>query len=298
MHPQTKADPAGAKAQKTVLITGASSGFGKGFVGELLGRGWNVVAALRDAEKRRPLFSDEQARFGKRLQLVELDVTSTSDRQKLKSWIEKNLGGKLDGLINNAGFGVTGALEDLSEEQIRHQMEVNFFGVALLTKDLLPYLRATRGRVIQISSVAGFSSFPLNALYCASKHAVEGLTETIQYELAPHGVQVCLVEPGGFSTPFKVSRVLGEHSTDPRSPYFKFTEQFETVLKNPPRFAFGDPHVVVHAVGKLADRRRMPLRIRCGIDSKLVFLVRSLFPGALGTRLIAWGFQKIMDRVK
>jgi NAD(P)-dependent dehydrogenase (short-subunit alcohol dehydrogenase family) len=285
-------------ATKTVLITGASSGFGRGFVSELLGRGWTVVAALRDAEKRRSLFSDELKQYGDRLQLVDLDVTSDADRKRAHAWIDAKLDGKLDCLINNAGYGITGALEDLSEEQIRYQFEVNFFGVALLTKELLPCLRAAKGRVIQLSSVAGFSSLPLNSMYCATKHAIEGLTETMQYEVLPLGVQVCLVEPGGFATPFKASRVLGEHSLDSASPYFDFTRRFEKLLTNPPKFAFGDPQVVIRKVGRLADRRRLPLRVRCGKDSNLAFIVRSLLPGEWGPRVLRWSFQSIISRIK
>ena len=109
---------------------------------------------------------------------------------------------KLDALVNNAGYGLFGVFEELSEDLIRKQMEVNFFGCVLLTQALLPSIRATRGVILNLSSMLGFFAPPMSSLYCASKFAIEGWSESLHFELAPHGVRVVLIEPGSFNTQF------------------------------------------------------------------------------------------------
>ena len=178
---------------KTVLITGTSSGFGRQLAPRFLNAGWTVIATLRDASKRSDLFAADLAKSPGRLFVLSLDVARENERVAAAGFIDRQFEGKLDCLVNNAGFGLFGALEDLSEDQIRRQMEVNFFGLVLLSRSLLPHLRRARGRIINITSALGYLGMPLTSLYCASKFAVEGLSESLYYELKPHGVQVAIV---------------------------------------------------------------------------------------------------------
>src|SRR5437868_4806455 len=204
---------------KTVLITGTSTGFGHALVPRFLNVGWTVLATMRNAESRQDLYKDEAAKTADRLFIINLDVAAAEDRAAVAQFIDNRFDGRLDCLVNNAGFGLFGALEDVSEAQIRNQMEVNFFGLVLLTRQLLPHLRRARGRIINVSSVLGYTGMPLSALYAASKFAVEGLSESLDYELRPHGVQVAIVEPGGFRTGFRSNLAYGEKSFDESSAY-------------------------------------------------------------------------------
>lgn len=177
-----------APAARRVLITGCSSGFGRVMATEFLSRGWEVVATARD-----PARVDLPAH--PRLRVARLDVTRAEDREGLDL-------DRLDCLVNNAGYALFGALENLDEDQLRAQMDTNFLGAVLLTRRVLPLLRASRGSVVNISSVMGWMTFPLSSAYCASKFAMEGWAEALAFELEPHGVRIHLVEPGGHRTAF------------------------------------------------------------------------------------------------
>jgi NAD(P)-dependent dehydrogenase (short-subunit alcohol dehydrogenase family) len=185
---------------RRALVTGSSTGIGRLAVSELLRRGWSVLATMRRADERRDLFAEELAANPGTLEVMSLDVADAGERAAVAAHVMET--GVLDCLINNAGYGLFGALEDLSEEQLRRQFEVNFFGAALLTRDLLPALRRCGGSVLLVSSVLGRTGFPLTSGYCASKYALEGLGEALYYELQPLGVRVGIVEPGGRRTRF------------------------------------------------------------------------------------------------
>lgn len=203
---------------RTIVITGATSGFGKGLVKEFLRNGDRVIATGRNLSQRREILLDERVLAQGRLIEKDLDVTSDEQRQEFAKYCRQELG-HVDILVNNAGYGVFGALEDLDEAQIRQQFEANFFGLALITQSLLPLLRHGKGRIINLSSVLGLMGMPLTSMYCASKYAVEGLTESLHYELAPYNVQVCLVEPGSFPTGFGAHLNWGAHSQSPGSAF-------------------------------------------------------------------------------
>lgn len=280
---------------KTALITGASSGFGRELAAALLDRGWTVAATLRGAERRRDLFAADAARHGSRLHVLSLDVTDSQERRKAAAYVGSVLGG-LDCLVNNAGYGLFGALEDLSEEQLRRQLDVNFLGAVLLTRDLLPHLRARRGRIINVSSVLGFCGFPLTSAYCASKFALEGFSEALHYELRPHGVQVCVVSPGAFRTRFGSNVVWGERSSDSGSVYAAQTANYKR-MKQRMSSGPGNPSApVVRRIARLAEARRMPLRVRVGRDSQLTHFVRRLLPQGLSTGLLGRAFDTMLSK--
>jgi NAD(P)-dependent dehydrogenase (short-subunit alcohol dehydrogenase family) len=184
------------KMKKTVLITGASSGFGRATVRLFHQKGWNVIATMRSPEKETELSAING------VLVIRLDVT---DKHSISEAVNAGIRqfGQIDALVNNAGFGTLGALEAASEEVIRQQFEVNFFGLIEVTKAILPGMRAHKaGVIINVSSVGGRVTFPFCTLYHATKFAVEGLTESLQYELNPLGIRLKVVEPGGYKTDF------------------------------------------------------------------------------------------------
>ncbi|MDB4968634.1 MAG: SDR-family protein [Myxococcales bacterium] len=259
---------------RTSLVTGSSSGFGRGLVSALLARGWKVYATLRDADARAGDFAADREAHGDRLVLLALDVTDGAQRDAVARRVAAD--GSLDCLVNNAGYAQFGALEDLDEAQLRRQLEVNFFGAALLTRALLPALRAARGSVLNVSSVFGFSGFPLTGAYCASKYALEGLSESLYYELAPHGVRVGLVEPGGFRTRFGASVEWGHAENAVYGAQTRGYRKLHAKIGARPNGT--PPDAVIATLVRLAEARRVPLRTVVGRDALATALLQRLVP--------------------
>ena len=181
---------------KTILITGTSSGLGRSTAKLFQAKGWNVIATMRNPEKESELTQLEHTL------VTRLDV---QDPQSIQSAVAAGLArfGRIDALINNAGYGAYGPLEATPPEKIRRQFDVNVLGLLATTQALLPHFRANRsGTIVNISSVGGRITFPLGTLYHATKFAVEGLSEALHYELAAFGVRVKVIEPGGIKTDF------------------------------------------------------------------------------------------------
>lgn len=278
---------------RIVLITGSSTGFGRLLVKPFLSAGWTVLASLRNAQRASELFAEEMRTFKDRLVALPLDVTRGEDRAAAAEYIANHFDGRLDCLVNNAGFGVFGPLEEISEAQIREQMEVNFFGAVLLTRQLLPQLRAAQGRVINISSVLGYSTLPMASMYCASKFALEGLSESLYYELQPHGVQVAIVEPGGFRTNFADNQQWGSVSAN--SPYHAQVEAFTRFRARRAAQPGRSPEPVIDAVLRLATMKTMPLRVRCGKDAMGTWALKRLLPERLQAMLFSAAFRRLFS---
>ena len=273
---------------RRVLITGASTGIGRLAVSELLRRGWSVLATLRRADQRRELFADDLAAHPGALEVMSLDVADAGERARVVSHVMET--GALDCLINNAGYGLFGALEDVSEEQLRRQLEVNFFGAALLTRDLLPALRRCGGSVLLVSSVLGRAGFPLTGGYCASKFALEGLGEALYYELAPLGVRVGIVEPGGRRTNFGDNVEWAEGASES---YREVTAAYRGLLDRVRgRRGKRSAESVVDALVRLAEARRVPLRTRVGGDAAAMNVAGALLPERTRTRLFGAMFRR------
>ncbi|MDE2803211.1 MAG: oxidoreductase [Chloroflexota bacterium] len=180
---------------RTVLVTGASAGIGKATVEKLLGEGYAVYAAARRVEQMRDL--EEQGAV-----VLGMDVTREEDLVAAVDRIAAERGG-VDVLVNNAGFGLFGPVEDITLDEARYQFEVNLFGLARLTQLVLPYMREQgAGRIVNVSSVAGKMYTPLGAWYHATKHALEGWSDCLRWELKPFGIDVVIIEPGLISTEF------------------------------------------------------------------------------------------------
>jgi NAD(P)-dependent dehydrogenase (short-subunit alcohol dehydrogenase family) len=275
-----------ARDVRVVLVTGCSSGFGRAMVPAFLENGWHVLATLRGVAERGPALVAEGERHPGRLLVVSLDVTR-DDQRRAAVAAARARWGRLDCVVSNAGQALWGALEDVTPEELRAQMEVNFLGAALLVRDALPLLRAAGGRIILISSLFGRAGFPLSSAYCASKFALEGFGAAIREELRPHGVQVAVVEPGRHRTGFAGRAAWGERSASARSPYAAQSAAFAELTR---AFAAspGPPAVrVASAVVALAERRRMPARVRVGRDTRLAHLMRRCLPERLADALWA-----------
>jgi NAD(P)-dependent dehydrogenase (short-subunit alcohol dehydrogenase family) len=178
------------------FITGASRGLGRSFAHTALQDGDRVAATARDTSSLQELVADH----GEAILPIELDVT---DRDACFAAVRRahERFGRLDVVVNNAGYGVSGAIEELSEEQARRQIEVNLFGALWVTQAALPVLRAQRsGWIVQVSSIGGLAAFPLTGIYHASKWGLEGFSETLRQEVEPFGIRVLMVEPSGFRT--------------------------------------------------------------------------------------------------
>jgi NAD(P)-dependent dehydrogenase (short-subunit alcohol dehydrogenase family) len=177
--------------KQTVLITGTSSGFGKTSAKYFAARGWNVIATMRqpEAEKDLQLIPD--------ILVTKLDVTDTATISKA---VETGIArfGRIDAVINNAGFGLFGLFETTPVEKVREQFEVNLFGVMNVIRELLPHFRKNKqGLILNVSSGAGVFALPMISFYCASKFALEGFSESLSYELASQNIRVKIIEPGG-----------------------------------------------------------------------------------------------------
>jgi len=212
---------------KNVIVTGSSSGIGKEISLILARNGYNTFATMRNLNKSSDLRSIAENEKISTLQFEQLDVT---DEQSVQTAIRniQNKAGKIDILINNAGYGLVGAFEDTSIAEIKQQYETNFFGLIRTTQAVLPLMRMQKsGLIINISSGVGRFGIPTLSAYSSSKFALEGLSESLSYELEPFGIRTVLIEPGVIKTNFFSSSILAQRSLDPNSPYADFMKDME-----------------------------------------------------------------------
>jgi NAD(P)-dependent dehydrogenase (short-subunit alcohol dehydrogenase family) len=220
------------KAQNVALVTGSSSGIGFETSLMLARNGFNTCASMRNLEKSKDI-TQIASKEKLRLQVVQLDVIDDkSVREAIDKVVEENK--RIDVLVNNAGYGLLGALEDLSIEEIKAQFETNFFGAIRVTQQVLPVMRKQKsgGTIVNISSVGGRMGIPSLSAYHSTKFALEGLSESISYELEPFGIRVVLIEPGFIRTNIMNSSIIAKKAQDPSSPYFSLTRQLEKSFKS------------------------------------------------------------------
>lgn len=280
--------------ESSVLITGASNGLGKEMALYLAERGFQVYATMRDVSQE----SDLQAAAGSRnvqLRVLPLDVTDGVSIQKAVDTIVQEAGG-IYAVVNNAGIGLRGYFEDLSETEIRQVFEANVFGVMAVTKAALPHMRlARRGRIVFISSVGGRIGSVGVSAYCASKFALEGFGESLTQEVAPLGLRVVLIEPGIVATErWTSNRALAKGANDPRSPYFAWfcrAEQEADKLVQRSTTSAADVAVAVH---RALTVERPRLRYMVGRKAKFVLGLRRCLPGEWFERFY---FGLVMRRV-
>lgn len=241
---------------KIVFITGASKGFGKLWAEALLKRGDKVAATARNITA----LQDLKDRYGDRILPLKLDVNNRTEVFEVTKQVEQHFG-RIDVLINNAGFGVFGTTEETTEQQAREQMETNFFGSLWVAQAVLPIMRKQKnGHIIQISSFLGLTTLPLLGLYNASKFAVEGLIETIGSETAHLGIKTTLIEPNGFATDWSGASAV-QTSSDIEE-YNPVREAFAETGENPD--TWGKPEATVEPVLNLIDNQNPPQRLLFG----------------------------------
>ena len=222
---------------KVALVTGSSSGIGLETALLLARSGFYTYASMRNLEKSKNIVEIAN-RENLSLQIIQLDVNND---QSVKSAVDKIVQEKerIDILVNNAGYGLFGSVEDLTIEEIKAQFETNFFGVVRVTQQILPIMRMRKkdgGTIVNISSVGGRMSVPFLSAYNSTKFALEGLSESMAYELEPFGIRVIIIEPGFIRTNIMNSSILAKKALDPNSPYFSFTQKmanhFNSMVNN------------------------------------------------------------------
>lgn len=206
--------------QKVSVVTGSSSGVGYETALILARNGFLTYATMRNTEKGESLNSISK-KENLPIKILQLDVTDESSvNTAIKTIYDES--GQIDVLINNAGYGLVGAFEDVSMEEIKSQFETNYFGLIRVTQAVLPIMRnQNSGKIVNISSGAGRFGYPTGSIYVSTKFAVEGLSESIAYEVEPFGVKMILVEPGVIRTNFFNASTITKKSLNPDSPYFK-----------------------------------------------------------------------------
>ncbi|WP_329281713.1 SDR family oxidoreductase [Streptomyces sp. NBC_01451] len=239
---------------KVWFVTGTSRGFGRAFVEAALSRGDRVAATARDTDT----LSDLSAAYGDALLLLKLDVTD-GDAVYAAVATAHAYFGRLDVVVNNAGYGLFGTVEEVTEQQVRDQFETNFFGALSVTQAVLPILRAQgSGHIVQISSIGGIAAFPYLGAYHASKWALEGLTESLAQEVAHLGIKVSLVEPGAFGTDWAGSSATFAAPIDTYQPIR------EAMAAQASGSGSGDPEAAASALLEIVDAEVPPLRVLFG----------------------------------
>lgn len=216
--------------QRVALVTGSSSGIGHEIALVLARNGYFTFATMRDLQKKSKLESikDEESLP---LEFVQLDVTNEESVRIAVQTIQDDKD-RIDVLVNNAGYGLTGALEDLSIDEIKTQFETNFYGLIRTTQAVLPIMRKQRsGIIVNISSGAGRFGYPMGSAYVSTKFAIEGLSESLSFEVEPFGIKVILIEPGMIRTNFSSASVLAKKSLYPNSPYVPIMKNMEKGIK-------------------------------------------------------------------
>ena len=214
---------------KIILITGCSSGMGLEAALLLAGKGHKVYATLHNLDSEKKV-QECAKKAGCEVTCLELDVTKPATIKKAVETIIKN-DGKIDVLINNAGFGVVGALDTLSEEDLKKQFDVNFYGYVRCIQAVLPHMRKQKsGTIVNVTSIAGIYGFAFMPAYVSTKFAIEGLSETLQAEVKDFGIQVKVVEPGPVATSFAKDMIKG--SRDPNeNPYAEAINKLGNILR-------------------------------------------------------------------
>ncbi|MFC3157522.1 Short-chain dehydrogenase [Chryseobacterium arachidis] len=247
---------------KTIFITGASTGLGKTTAKLFQSRGWNVIVTMRNPEAETELAQLEN------VTLLPLDVTNL---EQIKSTVQKALEiSSIDLVFNNAGYGLIGPLEALSDDQVIRQLDTNLLGVIRVTKEFIPYFRERKsGMFITTTSIGGLLAFPLGSTYHATKWALEGWSESLAYELNTFGVEVKTVSPGGIKTDF-ISRSL-DLGTQP-----EYQAMIDKMMSSTDAMMEGasEPEVIAEVVYEAATDGKKQLRYVAGQDAQALYKQR------------------------
>jgi NAD(P)-dependent dehydrogenase (short-subunit alcohol dehydrogenase family) len=273
--------------QKIALITGCSSGFGMLTAVEMAVASFHVVATMRDPTKSERLLrlADESGVRGK-IEIGALDITKHDQLPSIVDDIVR-AHGRIDVLVNNAGYALAGFNEDIQLDELRAQLETNFFGHVAMTKAVLPVMRNQRsGHIIMVSSIAGLVANPVTGSYSASKFALEGWSESLRIEVHSLGIRVVLVEPGAFATDIWDKNVhIGKFAMSDQAPNIERARRFANVVKTRVRKA--DAREVAHLITRIAQQSNPKLRYLAGKDARLRFWMKCLLPWRTYEKFVA-----------
>jgi len=254
---------------KTILVTGSSTGIGRAAVVKFQQEGWNVIATMRTPEKEEALNKLDN------VLVTKLDV---QDETTISSTIADGLKefGNIDVVLNNAGYGLMGTFESIKRESIQRQFDVNVFGLFDVTRAILPHFRKNKkGTIINITSIGGKMTFPLTSLYHATKFAVEGFSESLHYELAPHGIDIKIVEPGGVNTDFG-SRSLDFQHDESLTDYNEYVGTvFKNMMESFKPESMSTPELIADVIFTAASDGTKTLRYRAGADAEQLLTARA-----------------------
>ncbi|HUW41249.1 MAG TPA: SDR family oxidoreductase [Rectinemataceae bacterium] len=256
--------------EKVVIVTGASSGIGNACATHLAKKGLRVFGTCRNP-------SSYMKKADEFFEMIAMDVTDNDSVNKaVAAVLEK--AGRIDAILCNAGMGIAGSIEDSSMEEILLQINTNFLGAVRSVKAVLPAMRAAgTGKILVLSSIAGVVGMPFQAFYSASKYAIEGMMESLRYEVRPFGLQACLIEPGDFRTGFTAARRYVKKADD-SSAYKKYFEPAMAVQVRDESQGF-DPLVAAKLVFKLIEAPRLPVRTTVGPGfERFAVIVKRLIP--------------------
>jgi NAD(P)-dependent dehydrogenase (short-subunit alcohol dehydrogenase family) len=276
--------------KNVALVTGSSSGIGFETALLLARAGFHTYASMRNLEKSKNI--TEIANTEKLpLQVVQLDV---NDDRSVKDAIDKIVAEKerIDVLVNNAGYGLFGSLEDISIEEIKAQFETNFFGVIRVTQQVLPVMRKQKsGTIVNVSSVGGRIGVPILSAYQSTKFALEGLSESMLYELEPFRIRVVIIEPGFIRTNIINSSTSAKKALDPKSPYFSLMQKVENHFKSMMENESSPPEEVAKVILQAATSENPQLRYTVGDDADTIIQARMNMPDKEFRKMIIQNFS-------
>jgi len=261
---------------KVVLVTGASSGIGGACAEMLAKRGFRVYGSSRNPNFRPSGY-----------QALQMDVTDDKSVDEAVAQVIREAG-SIDALVNNAGCGLAGAVEDTASVEALHQMDVNFMGPFRAVRAVLPGMRQRRsGVIVNVSSLGGLLGLPFQSFYSASKFAMEGWTESLRFEVSPLGIRVVLIEPGDYDTDiWERNLVIGKQALDASSPNKERSQRFAEFVKSrtPKR---RDPREVAQLIVRVANDPNPRLRYLIGPDVTMQMWLRALLPWRRYERVVA-----------
>jgi short-subunit dehydrogenase len=280
----------GKVGRQVVIITGASAGIGEATARQLARAGARLVLSARRYERLEALKQEIEAAGGSAM-VVPGDITSPQDRAWLVSEAMREHG-RIDALVNNAGFGQRGPIEIVPVDNIRANFETNLFSLIALTQLVIPIMRKQRsGRIVNVSSVAGRIARPLSSVYDATKHALEAVSDGLRGELAPFGIQVVVIQPGYIVTEFlEVANTISRPVLDKAGPYAPFFADFERASQRGRRIA-GKPDDVAELIVRALKANRPRIRYAAPRHASIALLLKRVLP----ERLFDYAMNRIMN---
>lgn len=278
--------------KKTALITGGTSGIGLAVSIYLAKMGYNVYAGVMNDDEKEKL-NAEAAKNNVTPKNIQMDMNDCSQIKNGVATILKSEG-KIDVLVNNAGSGLAGFLEDCSTEEIKKQFETNFFGALHLIKEVLPIMREQKsGYIINIGSVFGRISFPITSIYNASKAALSAATDALRIETAPFGIKITTIEPLNIKTSFNKAVITAEKSNSPESPYKEYMDFYLSKMKKANEKKLSDPAIVAKKIFRILNTKNPKARYLVGKGAKTAVIAKSVLPNRLFEKMLKRKFMGI-----